>query len=103
MPTDDFMIDHLGKMMRQTTLPAEIVEHIEHGSTGYAGRAVGMMIAGEEVIILARNIPSLEIVFNYVEAHLARGNAAKMATLRTTACPEIVVVARDSCRLDEEL
>lgn len=103
MPADDFLIDHVGKMMRQTTMPAEIVEHIEHGSTGYAGRAMAIKIAGEDVIVMARNLPALEIVFNYIEAHLARGNAAKMATLRTTACPEIVVVARKDVRLDEEL
>lgn len=100
---DDFLIDHVGKMMRQTTMTAEIVEHVEHGSTGYAGRAMAIKIAGEEVIVMARNLPSLEIVFNYIEAHLAGGRADKMATLRTTACPKIVVVARDSCRLDEEL
>lgn len=99
----DFLIDHVGKMMRQTTMPAEIIEHVEHGSTAYAGRAMAIKIAGEEVIVMARNLPGLEIVFNYIEAHLAKGNAAKMATLRTTACPEIVVIARDSCRLDEEL
>lgn len=89
--------------MRQTTMTAEIVEHIEHGSTGYAGRAMALKIAGEEVVVMARDLPSLNIVFNYVEAHLAKGNAAKMATLRTSACPEIVVVARKDVRLDEEL
>jgi hypothetical protein len=100
---DDFLIDHVGKMMRQTTMPAEIVEAIEPGSTGYTGRAMAIKIAGEEVIVMTRNLNSLDIVFNYIEAHLHKGNVNKMATLRTTACPEIVVVAKRAVTLDEEL
>ena len=100
---DDFLIDHVGKMMRQTTMPAEIVEAIKPGSTGYTGRAVAMKIGGEEVIVMARNLNSLNIVFNYVEAHLSHGRADKMATMRTSACPEIVVVAQKDVKLDDEL
>lgn len=92
---DKFLTDHVRKMMRQTTLPAEIVESIEPGSTGYVGRAFGFNIAGEEVIVIARTLPQLDAVFNKLNAH------DQKATLRTSACPEIVVVAKKNVTLDE--
>jgi hypothetical protein len=91
---DDFLIDHVSKMMRQTTLPAEIVESIKPRSTGYMGRAFGIEIAGEEVIVIARTLPQLDIVFNKLNPK---------GTLRTSACPEIVVVAKKDVTLDDEL
>jgi hypothetical protein len=100
---DDYLIDHVGKEMRQTTMPAEIVKSIRPDSTGYAGHAMALQIAGEEVIVMARNLNSLNIVFNYIEAHYWKGNANRMATLRTTACPEVVVCAKRDVQLDEEL
>lgn len=91
---EDFLIDHVSKMMRQTTLPREIALSVDEGSAAYAGRAVAMKIAGIECIVMARTLPELDIVFNKLHPS---------ETLRTSACPEIVIMAKATVTLDEEL
>jgi hypothetical protein len=92
------MDDTTKKMLRQTTMPGEIVEGVECGCTGYVGRAMGILVAGEEVIVIARRLPSLNIVYNYLQ-----GKDGKNGTLRESACPEVVVLAKQSVDLDDEL
>jgi hypothetical protein len=89
--------------LRECELRHEVVLEVEAGATAYVGTALATMIAGEEVIVIGRNIASLDIVFNYVEAKRAKGNAALMKTLRTDACPEVAIVSKNTLTFDDEL
>jgi len=104
---DDFTLRHstLGKMMRQVEIPAEIVLEVESGSTGYCGRAMAVKLAGEDVIVISRSLSSLNTVFNYIAANLHGGSAfmCERETLRASACPDVVVMAKKNTTLDEEL
>jgi len=89
--------------LKPVVMPMEDVLGVNDGVVAYTGRAMAVHIAGEPVIIMASNLPKLNIIFNYLEAHLRGGKAELMRTLRTEACPEIVMMARSSVQLDEEL
>lgn len=89
--------------MRECTLPREIVKSVSAGAEAYTGIAMSVTIAGEPVIIMARTIASLDIVFNYTEAKEAKGNANLMKTLRTDACPEVALMRKSRVRFDDEL
>ena len=89
--------------LRECELRREIVTGAMHGDQAFVGTAMAMQIAGEEVIVMGRNIASLDIVFNYVEAKHAKGNAALMKTLRTDACPEVAIVSKNTLTFDDEL
>jgi hypothetical protein len=91
--------------MRQVELPAENVLKIEEGSLGYTGRAMAVKLAGEDVIVIARNLTKLDTVFNYIVADLHGGSTVmcERETLRTDRCPEVLVVAKNAATLDEEL
>ena len=101
---DDFTVRHstMAKMMRQVELPAEIGLKIKEGCITYQGRAMAVEVAGEDVIVIARSLPSLNVVFNYMQAKLS-ASSAYVETLRSDRCPEVVVVARKDITLDEEL
>lgn len=106
MSDDDFTLRHttMANMMRQVELPAEIVQSVKAGSIGYKGVALAVKVAGEDVIVIARDLSKLNTVFNYVVADLHGGSSwCKTETLRTSACPEVVVVARTDTTLDDEL
>jgi hypothetical protein len=89
--------------LRECELRREEVLEAEAGATAFVGTAMAMKIAGEEVIVTGRNIASLLIVFNYVEAKHAKGNANAMKTLRTDACPEVAIMSKNSLTFDDEL
>lgn len=91
------------KKLRATTLPAESVISATEGANAYVGKAMAMKIAGQDVIVMARNLPQLNTVWNYVEAHLCGGRAEMMDTLRSSACPDIAVMAKRDVQLDDEL
>ena len=91
------------KKLEPCTLPRERMTGVKKGVEVHTGRAMAVTIAGEQVIIMAATLPKLDIVFNYVEAKLHGGKAHMMSTLRTDACPEVVIAARSSVSLDEEL
>lgn len=77
-----------------TKIPAEILLRATKGQICYAGIAACFTIADEQVIVVARTIPQMNIVFNKLFPN---------ATLRTTACPEVVILPRSGVDLDEEL
>jgi hypothetical protein len=89
--------------LRECELRREEVLEVEAGAQAFVGTAMAMKIAGEEVIVTGRNIASLLIVFNYVEAKNAKGNAYAMKTLRTDACPEVAIMSKNSLTFDDEL
>lgn len=91
------------KRLRRVSLPSETVESVENGATCYTGVAMAIKIAGEDVIVMARDISQLDKVFNYCEAHLCAGRADLMDTLRTSACPPVVIMSAHSVHLDDEL
>lgn len=104
MADGDFSILHstLADMMRQVELPAEIALKVREGSIAYPGRAMAVKLAGEDVIVIGRNIASLNVVFNYIQANM-HASSAYIETLRTDRCPEVVVTAKKDTTLDEEL
>ena len=89
--------------LRECELRREEALEVEAGATAYVGTAMAMKIAGQEVIVIGRNIASLDIVFNYVEAKRAEGHAWLMRTLRTDACPEVAIMSKNSLTFDDEL
>lgn len=89
--------------LRECELRREEVLEAEKGAAAFVGTAMAMKIAGEEVIVTGRNIASLLIVFNYVEAKNTKGNANAMKTLRTDACPEVAIMSKNSLTFDDEL
>lgn len=89
--------------LRECELRREEALEVDKGATAFVGTAMAMQIAGEEVIVTGRNISSLLIVFNYVEAKNAKGNAKAMKTLRTDACPEVAILSKNSLTFDDEL
>jgi len=89
--------------LRECELRREEVLEAEKGATAFVGTAMAMKIAGEEVIVTGRNIASLLIVFNYVEAKRAEGHAWLMKTLRTDACPEVAIMSKNTLTFDDEL
>jgi hypothetical protein len=89
--------------LRECELKREIVTSAAKGDHAFVGTAMAMKIAGEEVIVIGRNIASLDIVFNYVEARHAKGNTYLMNTLRTDACPEVAIMSKASLTFDDEL
>jgi hypothetical protein len=89
--------------LRACELRREEVLEADKGAVAYVGLAMAMKIAGEEVIVMGRNIASLDIVFNYVEAKHAKGNAALMKTLRTDECPEVAIMSKNTLTFDDEL
>jgi hypothetical protein len=89
--------------LRECELRREIVTDVEPDALAFVGIAMAMKIAGEEVIVIGRNLPSLDIVFNYVEARHAKGNANLMKTLRTDACPEVAILSKNALTFDDEL
>lgn len=91
------------KPLRNVELPLETAMSVLNGVPVHTGRAMGMSIAGEDVIVIARSIPQLDAVFNYVEAHLHGGRVHLMDTLRTDRCPEVVIGPRAAFNLDDEL
>lgn len=88
---------------RVISLPREEVLSVTKGSVAHTGRAMAITLAGEDVIVIARNLPQLDIVFNYIEAHMCGGRAHLMRTLRTEACPEVAVTQRNNLKYDDEL
>lgn len=91
------------KPMRMVELPLENALSILKGVPVHTGRAMGMKIAGQDVIVIAANLSKLDAVFNYVEAHLNGGKVQLMDTLRTDRCPEVVIAAKRNVTLDDEL
>jgi hypothetical protein len=91
------------KPMRAVELPLETALSILNGVPVHTGRAMGVKIAGEDVIVIARNVSQLDTVFNYIEAHLHGGRVHLMDTLRTDRCPEVVIGPRAGFNLDDEL
>lgn len=91
------------RKLPQCSLPREIVKSVHPGTDAFTGTAMAMIIAGEPVVVIARSIAKLDIVFNYVEAKMNGGNAELMDTLRTSACPEVAIVRKDRMRFDDEL
>jgi hypothetical protein len=89
--------------LRDCELLHEVVLEAEAGAQAYVGTAMAVKIAGEEVIVIGRNIAALDIVFNYVEAKRAKGNAWLMNTLRTDACPEVAILSKNTLTFDDEL
>lgn len=93
----------MSKRLPLCELPRETVLGVSVGAVAHTGQAMAMTIAGEPVIVIARNMAKLDIVFNYVEAHLCGGKAELMDTLRTDACPEVAIMRMDRVKFDEEL
>lgn len=92
------------KIHRVVELPREEITSVDAGTPCHVGQAMAVRIAGEDVIVIAKNLPKLNIIFNYIEAHLRGGKAELMATLRTSACPKVIVAALDHrVKLDDEL
>lgn len=91
------------KPLRMVELPLETALSILKGTPVHTGRAMGCKIAGEDVIVIARNVTQLNTVFNYIEAHLHGGRVHLMDTLRTDRCPEVVIAAKRNLTLDDEL
>lgn len=91
------------KPMRAVELPLETALSVLKGAPVHTGRAMGVKIAGEDVIVIARNVTQLNTVFNYIEAHLHGGRVGLMDTLRFDRCPEVVVGAKRNFTLDDEL
>lgn len=89
--------------LRECELRREEALEVEAGATAYVGTAMAVKIAGEEVIVIGRNIAALDIVFNYVEAKRAKGNAWLMKTLRTDECPEVAIMSKNTLTFDDEL
>lgn len=100
MSVDRYMPE---KKLRATTMPHEVVVSATEGASAYVGKAMAMKIAGQEVIVMARNLPQLNTVWNYVEAHLCGGRAEIMDTLRSSACPDIAMMSKRDVQLDDEL
>ncbi|TKW79831.1 MAG: hypothetical protein DI543_03180 [Bradyrhizobium icense] len=87
-----------------TTMPRETILAVDAGTPCHTGRAMAVTIAGEEVIVTARNLDQLNIVFNYIEANLRGGKAELMKTLRNSGCPKVAILPLDHrLKLDDEL
>lgn len=92
------------KIHRVVELPKEEIKAVDAGTPCHTGIAMAVRIAGEDVIVIAKSLPKLNIVFNYIEANLRGGKAELMATLRTSACPKVIVAALDHrVHLDDDL
>lgn len=77
-----------------STFPLEAILEVTPGAMAYRGSAMAVTIAGENVIVLARSLSSLNIVFNKLEPG---------ETLMANKCPDIVIVQRAEATLDDEL
>lgn len=80
--------------LRTTTMPAEVILDVVRGSRAYKGFALNIIMAGEEVVIMARTIQKLQKVFE---------SQYPGRVMLQEACPEVVLMARAAAQLDEEL
>lgn len=92
------------KIDRVVELPLEEVLSVDAGTRCHVGKAMGARIAGEDVIVIAKNLAKLDIVWNHIEANLRGGKVELMETLRTSSCPKVIVAALDHrVKLNDEL
>jgi len=82
------------KKLKPSSIPNETVLRVREGAIGYRGTATAIKIAGEEVIILTRNVAQLNIVHNYLYPK---------DTLQARACYPVAMVALVDVTLDDEL
>jgi hypothetical protein len=80
--------------LRTTTMPAEVALDVVRASRCFKGFALNLVIAGQEVVIMARTMKKLSVIFESLHPG---------QSMRTDACPEVVLIARASVQLDEEL
>ena len=79
---------------RKAKIPAEKIISVRNGATCYTGIATSFTLAGEDVIIIARTLNQLNIIYN---------KYFPSVTLRVDFCYDVTMLARSDSTIDDEL